>query len=138
MSTQDCIFCKIIKGEIPCAEIYSDDNVLAFLDIGPVNKGHTLIIPKQHYGNIFDIPAELAPAIINAQKIVGKAILATTGATGLNIFMNNHPDAGQLVFHAHWHLIPRFSDDGLKHWQQVAYDSIEEAQHLATSIRQHI
>ena len=118
MSSSDCIFCKIIAGEIPCAKIYETDDVLAFLDIAPVNRGHALVIPKKHQENIFSLDPELGKELIMAMKKVGHALLEETQADGLNIGMNNFEAAGQLVFHAHWHLIPRFKDDGLKLWAQ--------------------
>jgi histidine triad (HIT) family protein len=100
----DCIFCRIAEGKSPCAELYSDDLVMAFLDIAPVNKGHALVIPKAHYQDIFEMPATMGEALIRAQQHVGNAIMAATKAEGLNIYMNNKAAAGQVVFHAHWHL----------------------------------
>lgn len=134
MNNQDCIFCKIVAGDIPCFKIYETENVLSFLDIGPVNKGHALVIPKKHYKNIWDLPAELGAEIITAAQAVGKAIVEVTGADGMNILMNNNKAAGQLVFHAHFHLIPRFKDDGFKLWDQSEYDSMDEASTLAQKI----
>lgn len=131
----DCIFCSIAQGISPCAEVYSDDLVMAFLDIAPVQKGHTLVIPKAHYNDIFEVPPELGAALIRAQKAVGSAILEATKAEGLNIYMNNLAAAGQVVFHAHWHLIPRFSHDTLRLWPQHAYSSADEMLELASNIK---
>ncbi|MFW5500506.1 MULTISPECIES: HIT family protein [unclassified Maridesulfovibrio] len=138
MSNQDCIFCKIVAGEIPCFKIYETDKVLSFLDIGPVNKGHALVIPKQHCENIWDLPAELGQDIITAAQLAGDAIVKATGADGLNLIMNNNEAAGQLVFHAHFHLIPRFKEDGFVHWSQSEYESMDEASALAQKIEKMI
>lgn len=138
MSNQDCIFCKIVAGEIPCFKIYETDKVFSFLDIGPVNKGHALVIPKQHYENIWDLPAELGQEILTAAQLAGDAIVKVTGADGLNLIMNNNEAAGQLVFHAHFHLIPRFKEDGFSHWDQREYESMDEANGLAQKIEKMI
>lgn len=138
MNNQDCIFCKIVAGEIPCFKIYETDLVLSFLDIGPVNKGHALVIPKAHYNNIWDLPADLGKDLLSAAKVAGDAIVKSTGADGLNLIMNNNEAAGQLVFHAHMHLIPRFNGDGLRHWDQSEYESMDEALALAQKIEKMI
>lgn len=138
MNDQDCIFCKIVAGEIPCFKIYETDQVLSFLDIGPVNKGHALVIPKVHYKNIWDMPVDLGQEMLSAAQIAGAAIVRATDADGLNLIMNNNEAAGQLVFHAHLHLIPRFMDDGLKHWAQDQYESMDEAGALARKIEKMI
>ena len=102
------IFKKIIDREVSADIVYEDDLVLAFLDISPIRKGHTLVIPKKEFENIFDgDPEILGHMMVVAQK-VAKAVLKTTGATGINIKMNNGHTAGQDVFHAHLHVIPRF------------------------------
>ena len=135
MSDQDCIFCKIIQGEIPCCKIYENSQILAFLDIAPVKHGHALLIPKQHYATIFDVPAELGQELIAAMQVVGNAVMKGVGAEGLNIGMNNYAAAGQLVHHAHFHLIPRFSNDGLTLWPQTPYDNETVMNRVADSIR---
>ncbi len=138
MNNQDCIFCKIVAGEIPCFKIYETENVLSFLDIGPVNKGHALVIPKVHYENIWDMPADLGKDIITAAQLAGDAIVKATGADGMNLLMNNNEAAGQLVFHAHFHIIPGFAEDGLKHWDQMEYNDMDEALALAQKIEKMI
>lgn len=135
MSHNDCIFCKIIAGDIPCFKVYETDNILCFLDIGPVNKGHALVIPKEHHENLWALPTELGKDILEACQKAGKAIVEATGADGLNVGMNNNEAAGQLVFHAHYHLIPRFKDDGHDHWQQQEYENMDEAAQLAEKIK---
>lgn len=135
---QECIFCSIARGDAPCAELYSDDDVMAFLDIAPVHKGHALVIPKAHYANVFEMPARLGEALIRAQQRVGKAVMEATKASGLNIYMNNFSAAGQIVFHAHWHLIPRHSNDALRLWPQQSYAGHEEMLQLAADIRKQL
>ncbi|MEA2064907.1 MAG: HIT family protein [Patescibacteria group bacterium] len=117
----DCIFCKIIKGEIPCYKIYEDENVLAFLDIMPVSDGHTLVIPKKHYKNIEEIPENELCDLIKEVKKIGKAIKNSLCAAGYNVNINNGQIAGQVVPHLHFHIIPRKQGDGLKLWQQGKY-----------------
>jgi histidine triad (HIT) family protein len=136
--SEDCIFCKIVKGDIPCAKIYDQGGVFAFLDIAPVNKGHALVVPKKHYATLFDLPPDLGRELLSALKTVGRAVMTATGAAGLNLGMNNYEVAGQLVHHAHFHLIPRHAGDGLSLWTQHAYESAEEMQKLAQAIRSAI
>ncbi|WP_459851516.1 HIT family protein [Humidesulfovibrio idahonensis] len=135
---QDCIFCKIIAGEIPSAKIYDHGGIYAFLDIAPVNKGHALVVPKKHYATLFDVPPDLGRELTTALQVVGRAVMAATGAAGLNLGMNNFEAAGQLVHHAHFHLIPRHAGDGLTLWTQHAYESVEEMQKLTQAIRSAI
>ena len=111
MKDNDCIFCKIAAGEIPSATLYEDDDFRVILDLGPASKGHALIIPKEHYRNLYDIDEELASkAIILAKKMV-KKMTDVLGCDGYNIVQNNEEAAGQTVFHFHMHLIPRYKDD---------------------------
>ncbi len=133
--TQDCIFCKIVKGEIPSAKVYETADVLSFLDIGPVNKGHALIIPKAHFANLWEIPPALGQELLAAMQAVGKAVMEQTGAAGLNVNMNNFEAAGQLVPHAHFHLIPRFAGDGFKLWPPGKYKDMDEMAALAKAVR---
>lgn len=121
----DCIFCNIIEGRIPSYKVYEDDNSFAFLDIAPVNKGHTLIIPKNHYINIEDIPEDELSALIKTVKKVGKLLKEKFNIEGYNVQENNDPVAGQIVPHIHFHIIPRNENDGLKLWSQGGYDEGE-------------
>ncbi|PIR13634.1 HIT family protein [Candidatus Falkowbacteria bacterium CG11_big_fil_rev_8_21_14_0_20_39_10] len=116
-----CIFCKIVAGEIPSHKIYEDENVLAFLDIAPVNPGHILVITKNHYTNFEDTPEEELANLIKAIKKVGRAIKKGLGASGYNVTENNDPAAGQIIPHIHFHVIPRNKGDGLKLWPQGKY-----------------
>ena len=113
----ECIFCKIIKGEIPSYKVYEDENFVSFLDIDPVNLGHALIVPKTHFKNIFDAPENILSALGPVIKKVSLAVQKGTGAQGINVMMNNEGSAGQLVDHAHMHIIPRFPGDGFEHWR---------------------
>ena len=117
-ASEACIFCKIIKGEIPCAKIYEDDNFLAFLDIEPRNKGHTLIIPKEHYHHFLDIPDKLMKEYSLVIKKIAKAI--NNMCDFVNIVMY-----GTDVPHAHIHVIPRFKGDGLHFWPGKKYEEGE-------------
>ncbi|MDD4900591.1 MAG: HIT family protein [Patescibacteria group bacterium] len=116
-----CIFCKIISGELPSHKVYEDENVLAFLDISPVNPGHTLVVPKKHFVDLEDADEATLCAVIKAVKRVGLSIKNNLGAAGYNLGMNNGAVAGQVVPHLHFHLMPRQAGDGLKLWPQQAY-----------------
>lgn len=120
---ENCIFCKIIKKEIPSDIVYEDNNVVAFLDISPVNKGHTLVVPKEHYENLFDISENLLHNTINVVKKIGIAL--NKYSDGVNLGQNNGRASGQLVDHIHFHVIPRFNYDGLKHWPGKKYQEGE-------------
>ena len=121
----DCIFCKIVRGEIPSFKVYEDDSALAFLDINPVHPGHTLVIPKEHAGNIFEISADSWSHVQEIVRKVAVAIEDATHADGVNVLMNNREHAGQIVGHAHVHLIPRFKGDGLNKWPHKPLDMSE-------------
>lgn len=110
----NCIFCNIISGKIPSSKIYEDDQVLAFLDITQTTPGHTLLIPKKHVRNVLDMDAELASKTFSRLPKIARALQKATEAPAMNIINNNEEIAGQSVFHAHIHLIPRYdSEDGI-------------------------
>ncbi len=132
--SDDCIFCRIIKGEIPCAKVYEDDAILAFLDLNPARPGHTLVVPKTHCVNLLDMPQAVAPALVAALRSVGRAVMEATGAQGFNVQQNNFPAAGQMVLHAHWHIIPRAEGDGLSLWPQGAYPNPQAMQNMAEAV----
>ncbi|MDP3995219.1 MAG: HIT family protein [bacterium] len=134
---QDCIFCKIVAGEIPSHKVYEDDEVLAFLDINPVNPGHTLVIPKEHYKDLLDTPPELASKLIQAVRDIAPAILKAVGADSFNLGLNNGATAGQVVFHTHLHIMPRFPNDGHKLWHGTSADQ-EELKKIADDIKKYI
>lgn len=106
----DCIFCKIIAGDIPSSKIYEDDEVLAFLDISQATKGHTLLIPKEHVRNTLDLSEQKAATLFSRLPKLARAVKTATQADGLNIVNNNEEAAGQTVFHTHIHLLPRYLD----------------------------
>ena len=135
MEAADCIFCKIVKGEIPCAKLYEDELTLAFLDIAPVTPGHALVIPKAHHSDLFALPGELGAALLAAQQRVGRAVMRAMGATGLNVQQNNAKSAGQMVFHAHYHLIPRREGDGLALWPGTPYPDAAALAAVAEAVR---
>ena len=109
----DCIFCKIVAGLIPSVKIYEDKDVLAFLDIGPLSDGHTLVIPKRHYAKIHECPAELLGKIGAVLPKVAGAVFGAMNAEGYNVLCNNGRASGQLVEHIHFHIIPRTTGDGV-------------------------
>ena len=129
-----CIFCKIIRGELPSYKVYEDEKTFAFLDIRPVNAGHTLVVPKNHSNNIFDIAPEDWAAVAETVRKLAIAIEKGTGADGVNIAMNNREHAGQIIDHPHVHIIPRFKGDGLKLMPQRQYET-GEADAAAEKIR---
>lgn len=131
----DCIFCKIVEGGLSAYRVYEDGNVLAFLDIFPIHPGHTLIIPKKHYADIFDTPESDLQSIIAVAKKISLAVMRATKADAINIGMNNKPASGQVVMHTHLHVIPRFKDDGLKTWPQRPYGSDAEKAKTAETIK---
>ena len=108
-------------GQLPAARVLETPGVLAFLDIAPVNYGHTLVIPKVHYQNLLELPDELWTEMGQVSRRVAQALRATLDAQGFNIGMNNFEAAGQVVFHAHIHVIPRYFSDGLKLFPQESY-----------------
>lgn len=112
MDPKDCIFCRIVKNEIPSKKVYEDGVSFAFLDINPRNPGHTLVIPKRHYETIFDIPEERAGEFFESVKRVAGMVKNGTKAQGLNITQSNGSAAGQIVSHLHFHVIPRFANEG--------------------------
>ena len=132
---ENCIFCKILQGQIPSTVLFESDAFLVFLDINPVNKGHALIIPKRHMETVFDLESGCGEELVGVMRRVGRAIMEATGATGLNGLQNNYADAGQAVPHVHWHLIPRFAGDGLLPWNPKGYADGQEMTSLAEKIR---
>ena len=108
----DCIFCKLANGVIPTNSIYEDDDFNVILDMGPATKGHALILPKEHYANLYEIPEEIAGKVMILAKRLAIKMTERLGADGFNLVQNNNECAGQTVFHFHFHLIPRYENDG--------------------------
>ena len=124
----NCIFCKIVEGRIPSATIYEDQDFKVILDISPASKGHALILPKEHYADIYELPEELAAkAMVLAKKLAGN-MTEKLHCDGFNLVQNNGEVAGQTVFHFHLHLIPRYKggdNKDLLTWRQLSYDDSE-------------
>ena len=131
----DCLFCRIINGEIPCDKIYEDKKTLAFLDIGPSVEGHALVIPKNHSENILEANLKDLNAIFQTIQKIVPAILKATESTGININSNTNPSAGQIIMHTHIHLLPRKEDDGLRLWPKIANYPEEKIPKLADKIK---
>ncbi len=110
----ECIFCKIVKGEIKSYKVYEDEYVVAFLDINPINPGHTLVVPKKHVENILDADPETISHVFTAVQKVAKILMEKLGAKGVNILHNAGREANQEIMHFHVHVIPRYSKDDIK------------------------
>ncbi len=110
----DCIFCKIIDGWLPSAKILESKEVLAFLDINPVAQGHVLVVPKEHSKNLLEVSEKPMKELLKAIQAIGKAQMDAFGAQGFNVLQSNNPAAGQVVFHTHFHVVPRKDGDGLR------------------------
>lgn len=112
---EDCVFCKIVRGEIPNTTLFEDENVLSFLDIMPAAKGHALVIPKKHYATLLDMPHEELKGVIEAvQKVASATMVALEGVEGFNVLQSNNEAAGQVVPHVHFHVIPRRKEDKVR------------------------
>ena len=135
MSADNCLFCKMVAGQIPVTKIYEDEAVLAFLDIGPISDGHTLVIPKQHFEKLHDCPAELLGRVASSLGRIAGAVAAAMNSDGYNLLCNNGGAAGQVIEHLHFHIIPRNTGDGVfDRWPSYKYEDgkIEE---IAAEIR---
>ena len=111
MRDENCIFCKITNGEIPSTTVYEDDDFRVILDLSPASKGHALILPKEHYANLYELPDEAASKVLIVAKNVVAKMTKALGCDGYNLVQNNGEAAGQTVFHFHMHLIPRYKED---------------------------
>ncbi|SFB95670.1 histidine triad (HIT) family protein [Bacillus sp. OV322] len=137
----DCIFCRIVQGDIPSTKVFENEHVLAFLDISQVTKGHTLVIPKIHKENIYELTPEIASRLFESVPQIAKAINQELKPIGLNVLNNNGEAAGQSVFHYHMHLIPRYGEgDGFGAvWKTHTSEyTSEDLNDIASSIAQHI
>ena len=110
MTDKDCIFCKIAAGEIPSRKIYEDKDLIAIMDLNPTSKGHSLIIPKEHCTNIYDIDEDIAAKVMKTAKKLATKMTVALNCDGFNLLQNNGETAGQTMFHFHMHLIPRYKD----------------------------
>jgi histidine triad (HIT) family protein len=133
---KDCIFCKIIAGEIPSRKIYEDELVYAFMDIGPINYGHTLVIPKAHHTSAATIPEATAGRMFRVGARIGVAQKRALDADAFNLHLADGACAGQVVMHAHLHVVPRNADDSFHwNWRQLKYETPEAAEKLAEKLR---
>jgi len=131
----NCIFCKIVAGAIPCHKLYEDEQVLSFLDVMPLSRGHLLVIPKAHYATLDAMPDDLAAACLRVVPRLARGLIKATGVKDWNLLQNNGKPAGQAVFHVHFHLIPRVENDGLGYrWPAGKLDQTTAPQ-LAAAIR---
>ncbi|MDD3887273.1 MAG: HIT family protein [Patescibacteria group bacterium] len=132
---KDCIFCKIAKKEIPSDIVFENKNLMAILDIMPVNPGHTLVITKKHYKTMIDVPDKLLSEMILVSKKVGKAVMKGLKVKGFNLGVNNGTVAGQKIDHVHFHIITRLAKDGLKLWPQRQGYRATEAEKIIKKIK---
>ena len=130
----NCLFCKIVSGEIPGHKVYENDHVLAFLDIAPANHGHTLVIPKNHSENFVSTDEETINHVYKVAQRIAKSQRESLNADGINVTTNNGAAAGQSVFHWHVHVIPRYENDGHAMWEQGEYKE-REAETVAEKIK---
>lgn len=135
---ESCIFCKIAKKQAPSSVIFEDASVLCFLDIRPLNLGHTLVIPKAHYVDIFDIPNELLCHVHGVAKKIAVAVKKATEADGISIIQQNGKAAGQDIFHLHVHVVPRFEGEKLPNFSDLKVVERSKLEEMAERIRQYI
>ncbi len=127
MKKDDCIFCRIANGEIPSDTLYEDDFARVILDLNPASKGHALILPKEHYADLFELPEEEAARVLSTAKKVAPAMMKALGAAGMNLVQNNGAAAGQTVKHFHLHLIPRYEGGPrMCSWEEGKSDPAEQ------------
>ncbi|MGO9601197.1 MAG: HIT family protein [Isosphaeraceae bacterium] len=122
----NCVFCKIVGGQIPSARVLETDLAVAFLDINPLSPGHSLVVPKAHHAQLSELPDDLAAHVGSILPRLCRAVREATAAQGLNVIVNNGSAAGQVVDHCHWHIIPRFAGDPIRWpWRQGKYTGVE-------------
>ncbi|HPN39375.1 MAG TPA: HIT family protein [Melioribacteraceae bacterium] len=138
---ENCIFCKIANGEIPCNKVYEDENVISFMDINPINKGHLLVIPKKHFQEVKDYDDEIGGKLFNVAVKIEKAIRKVEGIKleATSFVIANGKAAGQEVFHSHLHIIPRYENDNMTtKINRTEKSSAEELKNLANLINNNI
>jgi histidine triad (HIT) family protein len=135
---ENCIFCKIARNVAPSSKLYEDDVVMAFLDIKPLNKGHTLVISKNHFVNIFDIPQKELQMVYGTAKILANTLKTATGADGISVIQQNGKAAGQEIFHFHVHVVPRFSGQTLPSFSEIGIVERKELDEMAAKIKQFL
>lgn len=132
---KDCVFCKIVNGEIDSVKIWEDEDILVFLDVNPVSEGHSLVIPKKHHENVFEIPNDLLGKINIVCKKIAKLQKEKLGISAVNILSASGREAQQSVFHIHYHVVPRKEGDGLDLWFQGKSKEIDELKRTAEKIK---
>jgi histidine triad (HIT) family protein len=138
MSAAECLFCKMVAGQIPVTKIYENNDILAFLDIGPISDGHVLIIPKRHFEKLDQCPPELLAKVASHLGKIAKAVSAAMNSDGYNVLCNNGRAAGQVIDHLHFHIIPRGAGDGVfSRWPSFQYPD-GKIQEIATQIREKL
>ncbi len=118
---EDCIFCKIVKKEVPCCKIYEDEKTIAFLDVNPVVIGHTLVVPKKHFTNVLDCEEEYLSAVMNTVKKISNHYLQKLNCQGINVLNASGKAAQQSVFHLHFHILPRYDNDNIDVFPKTKY-----------------
>ena len=134
----DCVFCKIVSGTVPSAKVYEDEHTLAFLDINPISLGHTLVITRNHYEQLTDVPAEELGRLIRTTQRIAAAVIKGAGAEGFNLVQSNGACAAQIVPHVHFHLVPRRRYDGLHFVTKRLDIDDEERVAVLDKIRAHL
>ena len=135
---EDCVFCQIVRKEAPASVVFEDVEVMAFMDIRPVGEGHTLVIPKQHYVDIYDAPEEVVANVYKATKRVAIAVKKATGADGISIVQQNGKAAGQDIFHIHVHIIPRFEGRRMPRFSELTEVGRQKLDKTAEEIKLHL
>jgi histidine triad (HIT) family protein len=138
MNDNSCVFCKIVRKQAPASVIYEDESVMAFLDIRPLNMGHTLVIPKEHCETIYEIPDELIGRIHKIVKRTALAIKRATEADGITVIQQNERAAGQEIFHLHVHVVPRYEGQKLPRFEEIQEVNREKLNQAAANIRQYL
>ncbi len=138
-SKEDCVFCKIISGEIPCHKVYEDEFVFAFLDIAPINFGHVLIIPKVHHASLTSTPVEYLEAMMRIAPVIAQAAMREIDGDGFNLHLSNGEVAGQIIPHTHLHVVPRRGTDGFS-WghRTLSYESDDAKATIAAAITKRL
>jgi histidine triad (HIT) family protein len=134
----DCIFCRIIEGREPSVKVYEDSSVVAFMDIYPINPGHLLVVPKRHVERFDELTEEEVAALARAARRLAPAVIKAVGADGYNIVSNNGRAAGQVIFHVHLHIVPRFSGDHCRFDCRRLGSSWQELERVASLIRESL
>ncbi len=136
--SEDCIFCKIVRRQAPSSVVYEDERIMAFMDIRPVSEGHTLIIPKKHFVDVFDTPNDELAAMCVLSKRIALAVKKATGADGITIVQQNGEAAGQDIFHIHVHIIPRFEGKKVPRFSDLEFANRENLDSNAARISKEL